>query len=91
MTVVSLVAAVGLGLLDLARPGSSYLTGVLPGVVLFSLGLGITAAPLTSAVLASASEDRIGGSIGHQQRDLPNKRVSLPWRCCRWLPGSTYR
>jgi EmrB/QacA subfamily drug resistance transporter len=64
MTVGSMVAAVGLGLLGFARPGSQYLTEVLPGVVVLGLGLTLTAAPLTSAVLASASEEHVGAASG---------------------------
>lgn len=47
---------VGLGMLLLrnAVPGASYVTGVLPGVVLFGVGLAIVVAPVTATVLASA-------------------------------------
>ncbi|MER6990210.1 MFS transporter [Saccharopolyspora hirsuta] len=64
MTVGPLTCAVGLALLTWAVPGSTYLTGVLPGVLVFGLGLSITVAPLTSAVLASVSEDNAGVASG---------------------------
>jgi EmrB/QacA subfamily drug resistance transporter len=38
----------------------SYLTTVLPGVLVFSLGLSITVAPLTAAVLAGIQENEAG-------------------------------
>jgi EmrB/QacA subfamily drug resistance transporter len=60
MTVGPLVSAVGLGMLELVRPGTSYWTSTLPAVVVFALGLSLTVAPLTSTVLASASEQHAG-------------------------------
>jgi EmrB/QacA subfamily drug resistance transporter len=42
------------------QPGASYLTGVLPGVVVFGLGLSCTVAPVTATVLAAAP-DRFAG------------------------------
>ncbi|MCX2730275.1 MFS transporter [Saccharopolyspora sp. NFXS83] len=64
MTIGPFCCAAGLALMTLAVPGSSYLTGVLPGVVVFGLGLSITVAPLTSAVLASVEQDRAGVASG---------------------------
>jgi EmrB/QacA subfamily drug resistance transporter len=37
-----------------------YATEILPGILLFSLGLSMTVAPLTAAVLASVSQDEAG-------------------------------
>jgi EmrB/QacA subfamily drug resistance transporter len=37
-----------------------YLTEVLPGILIFSLGLAITVAPLTAAILAGIREDEAG-------------------------------
>ncbi|GII84940.1 MFS transporter [Sphaerisporangium siamense] len=56
----------GAGLLLLARvgPGASYLTDVLPGVVLFGLGLSAAVAPLTATVLATADERYAGVASG---------------------------
>ena len=55
-----LVAAAGL--LPLLRIGEhvSYLTELLPGVLVFSLGLTLTVAPLTATVLADADEGDAG-------------------------------
>lgn len=43
----------GLGLFTLTGPSGDYLTGVLPGVAVFGLGLAVTVAPLTSTALAA--------------------------------------
>jgi hypothetical protein len=42
------------------HPGSSYLLSVLPGVILFGLGLALTVAPLTTTVMASVDEAHSG-------------------------------
>jgi EmrB/QacA subfamily drug resistance transporter len=64
MTVGPLVAAVGLALMARIVPGASYLTAILPSVVIFGLGLSITVAPLTSTVLAAVPETRVGAASG---------------------------
>lgn len=64
MTVGPLVAAAGLALLALVVPGVGYWTTVFPAVVVFALGLSITVAPLTSAVLAAADEQHVGAASG---------------------------
>src|SRR6185312_2848864 len=55
-----LVAAVGL--LSFQRIGVhvDYVSDVLPGILLFSLGLSMTVAPLTAAVLAGVATDQAG-------------------------------
>jgi EmrB/QacA subfamily drug resistance transporter len=45
-------------------PGSSYLLDVLPAVIVFGLGLSLTVAPLTAAVLAAASSRHAGVASG---------------------------
>jgi hypothetical protein len=64
MTVGPLVAGVGLLLLSLVGPGSSYPTAVLPAVVVFGIGLALTVAPLTAAVMASVEERYLGVGSG---------------------------
>ena len=64
MTVGPLVAAVGLALMARVVPGAGYASAVLPAVVVFGLGLSITVAPLTSAVLAAVSSDHVGIASG---------------------------
>ncbi|HEU4999533.1 MAG TPA: MFS transporter [Lapillicoccus sp.] len=61
MTVGPVVCAVGVALLTAVGVGSSYWLGVLPGVVVFGLGLCLLVAPLTSTVL-SAAPDRFAGA-----------------------------
>lgn len=60
MTVGPAVVAVGLAALGQVGPGDRYATGVLPGVVIFGLGLTLTVAPLTAAVLGAVDEHRLG-------------------------------
>ncbi len=64
MTVGPLVCAASLLLLRRVGAGSSYLADVLPAVAVFGLGLTITVAPLTAAVLASAPDRHAGIASG---------------------------
>jgi EmrB/QacA subfamily drug resistance transporter len=56
----------GIGLILLMRVGSSpdYLTEVLPGILVFGLGLSATVAPLTATALNSVDERRVGIASG---------------------------
>jgi EmrB/QacA subfamily drug resistance transporter len=56
----------GLGLLLMLRVGAdaAYLTQVLPGVLVFSVGLAMTVAPLTATVLDSVEERHVGIASG---------------------------
>lgn len=62
MTVGPLVAAIGLLLLVRVGIGASYAADVLPAVAVFGLGLTVTVAPLTSAVLAAGGDEHAGVS-----------------------------
>jgi predicted MFS family arabinose efflux permease len=64
MTVGPIVAGVGLALLARVGPSSRYVTGVLPGVVVFGFGLAWVVAPLTSAVLAAVDDHSVGVGSG---------------------------
>ena len=64
MTLGPLTVAAGLLLMRRVGPGATYLSGVLPAVVVFGLGLALTVAPLTSAVLASIDASRVGVASG---------------------------
>ncbi len=55
-----LVAAGGIALLLMTDLETSYVAEVLPGLVVFSLGLSATVAPLVAAVLADAGEQEAG-------------------------------
>ena len=62
MTVGPLVIATGLALLGRIGPTGSYLTEVLPAVLVFGFGLSINVAPLTSTVLAAVPADHAGAA-----------------------------
>lgn len=64
MTIGPLVVAVSMWLFSQISPGDSYSTGVLPAVSVFGLGMAITVAPLTSAVLASVRDEMAGVAAG---------------------------
>jgi MFS family permease len=64
MTAGPVVAGIGLLLLSRVAPGTRYLTGVLPAVVVFGLGLALTVAPLTAAVMAAVEERHLGVGSG---------------------------
>jgi EmrB/QacA subfamily drug resistance transporter len=55
-----LVAACGLLLFQRVGVHVDYLTDVLPGILVFSLGLSMTVAPLTAAVLAGVDSGQAG-------------------------------
>jgi EmrB/QacA subfamily drug resistance transporter len=59
-----LVAAAGLALFLRLDADVDYLTDLLPGLLLFSLGLSIVVAPLTATVLADADEHNAGIASG---------------------------
>jgi EmrB/QacA subfamily drug resistance transporter len=64
MTAGPIVAGAGLLLLLRVGADAEYLTEVLPGVLVFSLGLSATVAPLTATVLDSVDERRVGTASG---------------------------
>jgi EmrB/QacA subfamily drug resistance transporter len=64
MGVGPLVAAAGLALFLRLDADVHYLTDLLPGLLVFSLGLAMTVAPLTATVLADADESNAGIASG---------------------------
>ena len=60
MSVGPVVVGVGLALLGRLSTDTSYLTGVLPAVLVFGLGLAITVAPLTATALAALPDEHSG-------------------------------
>ncbi len=64
MTFGPIVAGAGMLLLLRVQGDGDYLSQVLPGVILFALGLSATVAPLTATVLDSVDERRVGTASG---------------------------
>jgi hypothetical protein len=64
MCVGPIVGGIGLILLLRADADPDYLTEVLPGIVIFGLGLSATVAPLTATVLDSVEERHVGIASG---------------------------
>lgn len=64
MAVGSVLAGGGLALLTRLHDGASYVSGVLPGVMVFGLGLALLVAPLTASVLESLGTERAGLASG---------------------------
>jgi len=64
MTAGPLLAAGGLALFARIGAGDHYAGDVLPAVALFGLGMTVTVAPLTSAVLGAADASRAGVASG---------------------------
>jgi EmrB/QacA subfamily drug resistance transporter len=60
MTIGPIIVGIGMALLGRTQPGTSYWTTTFPAVIVLGVGLTITVAPLTAAVLA-AVEDRHAG------------------------------
>jgi EmrB/QacA subfamily drug resistance transporter len=64
MTVGPLLASLGIFWLVRLHPGDIYWLGVLPGVLLFAIGLAITVAPLTIVVMGSVPQTESGIASG---------------------------
>ena len=64
MVTGTLLVAGGFFWLAAAHPGQSYAAGILPGVLLWGLGIGISVTPLTAAVLAAVGDADLGEASG---------------------------
>jgi EmrB/QacA subfamily drug resistance transporter len=64
LTVGPLVIAAGLLLMTRIDPGDSYVTGILPPVIIFGVGLTLVVAPVTATVLAAADARHSGIASG---------------------------
>ncbi len=64
MTVGPLLVATAMLLLTRIQPDSSYVTDVLPGIVVFGLGLSLTVAPLTATALGAVDDEHAGVASG---------------------------
>ncbi len=60
MAVGILVVAAGFCWLSTARPGDTYAQAILPGALLWGLGIGLAVAPLTAGVLAAVEDVDLG-------------------------------
>jgi hypothetical protein len=67
MAVGPIIAGLGTLYMLMAKVPTNYWTELLPGILLFSLGLSITVAPLTSAILGSikSSQAGIGSAVNN--------------------------
>jgi EmrB/QacA subfamily drug resistance transporter len=64
LTVGPLIIAIGLLMMLMLDPGDSYLTGVLPPILVFGAGLTLVVAPVTATVLAAADMRHSGIASG---------------------------
>ena len=64
LTVGPLIIAAGLLLMTGIDPGDSYVTGILPAVFVFGVGLTVVVAPVTATVLAAADSRQSGMASG---------------------------
>jgi EmrB/QacA subfamily drug resistance transporter len=59
-----LIAGVGFGLLGMSGKDGSYWTTLFPGILLLGIGMAVSVAPLTTAVMAAAGQERSGLASG---------------------------
>jgi len=64
MTIGPLGIAAGLALMSRVQAEATYLGTILPGLLVFGLGLSLTVAPLTATVLAAATSKHAGIASG---------------------------
>jgi MFS family permease len=64
MVVGILLVAAGLGWVSAAHRGESYAAAILPGALLWGIGIGIAVTPLTAAVLAAVPDTDLGEASG---------------------------
>ena len=64
MAIGPVVGGIGLLLLTRVDAAADYLTQILPGVLVFPLGLSATVAPLTATALDSVDERKVGIASG---------------------------
>ncbi|MDQ1531544.1 MAG: hypothetical protein QOE37_1649, partial [Microbacteriaceae bacterium] len=86
MTAGPLVAAAGSLLMSLVRSPETALWFIVPGMVVFGLGLSATVAPLTAAVLGAVPPERSG--IGSAVNNAVARVAGLvAVACAGWILG----
>lgn len=86
MTAGPLTAAVGAGLMTLVRDPGTALWLIVPGIVVFGVGLAATVAPLTSAVLGAVPPEQSG--IGSAVNNAVARVAGLvATACVGWIVG----
>jgi len=59
-----LVAAIGFALFSVPSVGDSYWKAFFPAIIVLGFGMAVTVAPLTTVVMNSVQEDRVGAASG---------------------------
>ena len=59
-----LIAALGFGLFAVPSVGDSYWKAFFPAIIVLGFGMAVTVAPLTTSVMNSVNEDRVGAASG---------------------------
>lgn len=60
MTIGPIIAGIGIALLVNLRGGADYWTAIMPGIVLFGVGMGLTVSPLTNTIFSSVRPQHSG-------------------------------
>jgi len=58
------IAALGFGLFAVPSVGDSYWKACFPAIIVLGFGMAVTVAPLTTSVMNSVNEDRVGAASG---------------------------
>ena len=58
------IVALGFGLFAVPSVGGSYWKAFFPAIVVLGFGMAVTVAPLTTSVMNSVNEDRVGAASG---------------------------